>query len=139
MLTVLHCLMIKPSRLVYASILEDIRMNSYGIFDSYPAPTPSMLTSIYYVANKLHIFGNERGVQTILPLLYSLTKYFWITLIMLCSAERSFSCLIHVKSYLRSTMCQERLSTLALLEIEKDVMPNIEEIIHRKLWYRTSV
>jgi len=29
-------------------------MNSHGIFDSYPAPTPSMLTSIYYFANKLH-------------------------------------------------------------------------------------
>jgi len=29
-------------------------MNSHGIFDSYPAPTPSMLTSIYCIANKLH-------------------------------------------------------------------------------------
>jgi len=42
--------MIKPNRLVYASILEDVGMNSHGSFDSYPAPTPSMLTSIYCVA-----------------------------------------------------------------------------------------
>jgi len=41
-------------RLLYTSILEDVRMNSYGIFNLYPTPTPSMLTSIYYIENKLH-------------------------------------------------------------------------------------
>jgi len=47
--------MIKPSRLVYTSIVEDVRMNSYDIIDLHPAPTPSMFTSIYWVANKLHL------------------------------------------------------------------------------------
>jgi len=60
MLTVLHGLIIKTNRLVYASILEDIGMNSHGSFYLYPAPTPSMLTSIYCVANKLHLLACDR-------------------------------------------------------------------------------
>ena len=35
-----------------------------------------------------------------------------------CSAERSFSSLRRLKTYLRNTMTQERLSDLALLHIE---------------------
>ena len=35
-----------------------------------------------------------------------------------CSAERSFSCLRRLKTYLRSTMLQERLSNLAIMSIK---------------------
>ena len=37
-----------------------------------------------------------------------------------CSAERSFSPLRRLKTYLRNTMGQERLSNLALIHIERD-------------------
>ena len=37
-----------------------------------------------------------------------------------CSADRSFSCLRRLKTYLRSTMAQDRLSALGLLCIERD-------------------
>ena len=42
------------------------------------------------------------------------------------SAERSFSRLKLIKSYLRSTMSQERLSSLALISIESDLASNID-------------
>ena len=45
------------------------------------------------------------------------------------SAERSFSKLKLLKSYLRSTMTQERLSGLALIAIENEEL--IEEFISR--------
>ena len=47
------------------------------------------------------------------------------------SAERSFSKLKLLKSYLRSTMKQERLSGLALIAIENDILENVsyEELI----------
>lgn len=47
------------------------------------------------------------------------------------SAERSFSKLKLLKSYLRSTMTQERLSGLALIAIENDILENVsyEELI----------
>lgn len=47
------------------------------------------------------------------------------------SSERSFSKLKLIKNYLRSTMSQERLSGLAVLSIDHDILKNIsvEDII----------
>jgi hypothetical protein len=42
------------------------------------------------------------------------------------SAERSFSKLKLIKSYLKSTMSQERLNELAILSIEKNVLENLK-------------
>ena len=46
------------------------------------------------------------------------------------SVERSFSKLKLIKSYLRSTMSQERLSRLAILSIEKEML---EELKYKNL------
>ena len=43
-----------------------------------------------------------------------------------CSTERSFSCLKRVKTYLRSCISAERLSDLAIMNIEFDVTAKIE-------------
>ena len=43
-----------------------------------------------------------------------------------CSAERSFSSLKRLKTYLRNSMGQERLSNLALLHIERE---NVNEVL----------
>ncbi|XP_062014104.1 uncharacterized protein LOC133730552 [Rosa rugosa] len=44
------------------------------------------------------------------------------------SAERSFSKLKLIKSYLRSTMSQERLSGLAMISIEKDIVGKLDYV-----------
>ena len=42
------------------------------------------------------------------------------------STERSFSKLKLIKSYLRSSMCQERLSELPILSVEKELLDKLE-------------
>lgn len=42
------------------------------------------------------------------------------------SAERSFSSLRRVKTYLRSTMTNDRLNHLALLSIEREISSSID-------------
>lgn len=52
--------------------------------------------------------------------------------ITVASAERSFSKLKLIKSYLRTSMTQERLTSLAILSIEEDIASNLDynEIIN---------
>ena len=45
-----------------------------------------------------------------------------------CEAERSFSALRHIKSYLRSTMSSERFAGLALMHLQSDVDIDIDEV-----------
>ena len=49
------------------------------------------------------------------------------------SAERSFSAMKIIKTYLRNSMCQERLSSLAVIYIEKELTQKIdfEKVIDR--------
>jgi hypothetical protein len=46
-------------------------------------------------------------------------------LVTVASAEKSFSKLKYIKTYLRASMSQERLNGLATLSIEKDMLENI--------------
>ena len=50
-------------------------------------------------------------------------------LVTVASAERSFSKLKLIKSYLRSTMSQKRLSRLTILSIEKEMLAKLESKI----------
>ncbi|RDX81399.1 hypothetical protein CR513_37934, partial [Mucuna pruriens] len=43
--------------------------------------------------------------------------------------ERSFSKLKLIKTYLRSSMSQERLANLVILSIEKDMLENIDVVV----------
>ena len=47
--------------------------------------------------------------------------------------ERSFSALKRIKTYLRSTMCEQRLTDLAILSIEREIsgMLSLDEVIDR--------
>ncbi len=60
-------------------------------------------------------------------------KSFLTIPVTVASCERSFSKLKMIKNYLRSTMGQERLSSLAILSIENEVANsvNFESIINK--------
>ena len=77
----------------------------------------------YILSKGRKLMAEDTGVQSVLP---ELCRTLPITS---CTAERSFSCLRRLKNYLHSTMGQERLTALALLNIEKDIIPDIEKIV----------
>ena len=45
------------------------------------------------------------------------------------SAERSFSCLKRLKTHLRNTMGEDRLSGLAMMEINRTALPSVQRVI----------
>ena len=83
----------------------------------------------------------QEGLHQVLPFLHETTSLLATITARSCSAERSFSGLRRLKTYLRSTMGQERLSNLALLSIERkfsnevlksDMNAMIDTFGHRK-------
>ena len=62
-----------------------------------------------------------------------------IVLVTIALAKRSFSKLKSIKTYLRSSMSQERLIELAMLCIEKDMLENINvDVIINDFAYRNA-
>ena len=71
-------------------------------------------------------FLNEEQLDAIYPNVQIALRIFLCTLASNCSAERSFSCLRRIKTYLRSSLCQERLNILAILAIESDLTKSLD-------------
>ena len=61
----------------------------------------------------------ENGVHEVLPLVYKVFSIPATIPATSCSAERSFSALRRLKTYLRSTMGQKRLNSIALINVER--------------------
>lgn len=59
---------------------------------------------------------------------YSLSKLICTIPATTASVERTFSALKRIKTYLRSTQGQERLSNLALISIEKEMLSELRKI-----------
>ena len=62
----------------------------------------------------------DNGQRDVLPLFYNVTETLAVIPVTSCSAERSFSCLRRLKNYTRSTMDQDRLSSLAMCTIQRE-------------------
>ena len=66
------------------------------------------------------------NVQTCIPEMVKLLKLNAVMAVSSASAERSFSCLGRVKSYLRSTMADLRLGSLCRISTHKDILKEKE-------------
>ena len=66
------------------------------------------------------------NVQTCFPEIVNLLKLNAVMAVSSASAERSFSCLGRVKSYLRSTMADLRLGSLCRISTHKDILKEKE-------------
>jgi hypothetical protein len=67
--------------------------------------------------------------QTIFPNIHTLLVIGATLPVTTASAERTFSSMKRIKTYLRSTMSAERLTGLALLNIHKSIALTADEVI----------
>ena len=56
-----------------------------------------------------------------------------------CEAEKSFSALRRIKSYLRSTMSSERFAGLALMHLHSDVDIDIDDVKHNRKMFQSCI
>ena len=68
----------------------------------------------------------QSKIQSAFPNLFILLRIYLTLPITNCTGERSFSHLKRIKNYLRSTTGQNRLSDLAMLNIEADLLRTID-------------
>ena len=67
----------------------------------------------------------EKDVLMMMPELSKVLKIYSVLPISSCEAERSFSALKRLKTYLRSKMGQNRLSSLALMHLERNIVNSV--------------
>ena len=70
-------------------------------------------------APKIVELAYKQGHHEVLPLFYKVASILATIQATSCSAERSFSTLRRMKTYLRSTMGQDRLHDLAIINVER--------------------
>lgn len=71
----------------------------------------------------------EDSNKALYPAIYAILLVLLTMPVATATVERSFSVLKRVKTYLRSTMNQERLSSLALLHIHREVEIDDNQVI----------
>ncbi|XP_064078550.1 uncharacterized protein LOC135195979 [Macrobrachium nipponense] len=76
----------------------------------------------------LLVFLEEKGLKEIYPNMWVALRIAVTTPVTVASAERSFSKLKLIKTYLRSTMTQERLNGLAIISINREISKQISDI-----------
>ncbi|XP_076036572.1 uncharacterized protein LOC143022310 [Oratosquilla oratoria] len=73
----------------------------------------------------LFVFLEEKGLKEIYPNMWVALRIAVTTPVTVASAERSFSKLKLIKTYLRSTMTQERLNGLAIISINREISKQV--------------
>ena len=97
--------------------LDNIQ-NEISIFRNYLSQNPTSDNE----SQGLHSLTDcIKPVQEAFPILSNCIQVALTIGISTATVERSFSCLRRLKTYLRSTMTEERLDSLALLYIERDI------------------
>jgi len=81
--------------------------------------------NLHHVYDLVKIFESSE-LKVILPEVYKLFSLILTIPSTSVSVERSFSCLKRIKTYLRNSISQHRLSSLAIISIEKELINNLK-------------
>ncbi|KAL4122200.1 hypothetical protein QTP88_014574 [Uroleucon formosanum] len=112
---------------MYTKDLDVTFINECVHFQSYIQSMKNSPSTIIDMSSMLKI----EGLEDIYPYVSIALHMFLCTPCSNCTAERSFSTLRRIKTYLRSTISKERLNSLAILNIESEITKQIkyEDII----------
>ena len=82
---------------------------------------------------KILSFLNDNGLLDIYPNAVIALRIFLTIPVTVASSERSFSKLKLIKTYIRSTMTQDRLTNMAILSIENDITTELDytNVLHK--------
>lgn len=86
----------------------------------------SMYHNLQHVYDLIKIFESD-GLKKVMPEVYKLFALILTIPSTSVSVERSFSCLKRIKTYLRNSTCQQRLSSLSTISIEKLLIQQLKE------------
>ena len=86
-----------------------------AIFENYNCGDPCQRQNAAVTLKTMH----QNGLHDILLVLYKVASILATIPATSCSAERSFSALRRIKTFVRSTMGQDRLSSIAVINIER--------------------
>src|SRR5690606_3287598 len=67
--------------------------------------------------------------QEVFPVVHRMLRILLALPVSVATAERSFSALRRLKTWLRNRMVEERLVGLALLHVHRDILIDVEELI----------
>lgn len=95
----------------------------------YKAKLSTSIDQSQPTVSEVRLFILKNHVNVCLPVMNELFKILWTIPVNTCTCERSFSTLRRIKTYLRSTTSEDRLSGLALLNIEREVEIDYDEIV----------
>ena len=90
---------------------SEMLSSAKSIFENYDCGDPCQRKNAAVMVKTMH----QNGLHDILPVLYKVTSILATIPVTSCSAERSFSALHRIKRFLRSTMGQGRLSSVAVI------------------------
>ena len=103
-----------------AAEVEFLRWQHYWKRSEKPdAEKPSTVVEALRVANQLCTY----------PAISTLLRIFATLPVTIATCERSFSALKHLKTYLKSTMCEDRLNGLSLLFVNRDLPLRYDSVI----------
>lgn len=74
----------------------------------------------------MYKYIKTKELECMFPNLEIVMRMYLSTAVSNCSGERAFSVLKRVKSYLRSTMKEERLNALAIFSIEAELVEKLD-------------
>jgi len=110
---------IDDSRLhLHLSMLGDLRRSA----------EPSETLTVTSIADVVQLFTDNVVWLQLLPEVVSLLRLFLTLPVTSCTAERSFSCLRRLKTFLRSTVTQKSLNHTATLHCHHKQYVNLEAI-----------